>query len=76
MSASAIPSAILPAARIGRADTFILALHAHLPFVRKAGRWPFGEEWLYEAMAGTYLPLLGVFERLARDGVAMARLKG
>jgi 1,4-alpha-glucan branching enzyme len=69
VSASATPFDIRPAARIGRADTFVLALHAHLPFVRKAGRWPFGEEWLYEAMAGTYLPLLGVFERLARDGV-------
>ncbi len=56
-------------AGIRRADTFVLALHAHLPFVRKAGRWPFGEEWLYEAMAGTYLPLLGVFERLERDGI-------
>src|SRR5579864_9230154 len=53
-----------------RLGSFVLALHAHLPYVRKAGRWPFGEEWLYEAMAGTYLPLLGVFERLARDRVA------
>lgn len=48
----------------------MLALHAHLPYVRKAGQWPFGEEWLYEAIGGTYLPLLGVFERLERDGVA------
>ncbi|HEY5093606.1 MAG TPA: glycoside hydrolase family 57 protein [Candidatus Eremiobacteraceae bacterium] len=47
-----------------------MALHAHLPYVRKAGLWPFGEEWLYEAIGGTYLPLLGVFERLERDGVA------
>jgi 1,4-alpha-glucan branching enzyme len=53
-----------------RIGSFVLALHAHLPYVRKAGRWPFGEEWLFEAMAGTYLPLLGVFERLERDGVA------
>ncbi|HLJ83278.1 MAG TPA: 1,4-alpha-glucan branching protein domain-containing protein [Candidatus Eremiobacteraceae bacterium] len=70
MSAIPAPSIIRSSARTGRADTFVLALHAHLPFVRKAGRWPFGEEWLYEAMAGTYLPLLGVFERLAHDGVA------
>jgi 1,4-alpha-glucan branching enzyme len=53
-----------------RLGSFVLALHAHLPYVRKAGKWPFGEEWLYEAMAGTYLPLLGVFERLERDAVA------
>ena len=53
-----------------RVGSLVLALHAHLPYVRKAGRWPFGEEWLYEAIAGTYLPLLGVFERLERDAVA------
>ena len=68
-----IPGKASPDARradgTGHANTFVLALHAHLPFVRKAGRWPFGEEWLYEAMAGTYLPLLGVFERLQNDGV-------
>src|SRR4029077_1220292 len=63
-------AAARPAASNHRTASFILALHAHLPFVRKAGRWPFGEEWLYEAMAGTYLPLLGLFERLERDGVA------
>jgi 1,4-alpha-glucan branching enzyme len=70
-SSAASPSADAPpAASSRRIGSFILALHAHLPFVRKAGRWPFGEEWLYEAMAGSYLPLLGVFERLERDGIA------
>ena len=59
-----------PARATSRAGSFVLALHAHLPYVRKAGRWPFGEEWLFEAIAGTYLPLLGIFERLERDGVA------
>jgi 1,4-alpha-glucan branching enzyme len=38
--------------------TFILALHSHLPYCRGAGRWPHGEEWIHEAVLGTYLPLL------------------
>jgi 1,4-alpha-glucan branching enzyme len=69
-SAAAGSTAIRSAGSEARLGSFVLALHAHLPYVRKAGRWPFGEEWLYEAMAGTYLPLLGVFERLERDAVA------
>ncbi len=48
---------------------FALVLHAHLPYVRAHGMWPFGEETLYEAMAETYLPLLRVLERLHAEGV-------
>jgi len=48
---------------------FALVLHAHLPYVRAHGMWPFGEETLYEAMAETYLPLLRVLERLRAEGV-------
>lgn len=33
-------------------------LHSHLPYCRRAGRWPHGEEWLHEAASETYLPLL------------------
>jgi 1,4-alpha-glucan branching enzyme len=44
-------------------------LHSHLPYTRKAGMWPFGEENLYEAIAETYLPLLTVLERLAAEGL-------
>lgn len=46
-----------------------IVLHSHLPYYRKAGMWPFGEENLYEAIAETYLPLLTVLERLAADGL-------
>ncbi len=47
-----------------------LVLHAHLPFVRHPEHARFLEEdWLYEAITETYLPLLDVFERLHRDGV-------
>ncbi len=37
-----------------------LVLHSHMPYVEGFGTWPFGEEWLFEAMAASYLPLLDV----------------
>ena len=40
-----------------------LVLHTHMPYVEGFGTWPFGEEWLWEAMATSYLPLLDVLER-------------
>ncbi len=47
-----------------------LVLHAHLPFVRHPEHERFLEEdWLFEAITETYLPLLEVFERLEQDGV-------
>jgi 1,4-alpha-glucan branching enzyme len=45
-------------------------LHAHLPFVRHPEYERFLEEdWFYEALTETYLPLLDVFEGLARDAI-------
>ena len=40
-----------------------LVLHTHMPYVEGYGTWPFGEEWLWEAMATSYLPLLDVLDR-------------
>ncbi len=49
---------------------FALVLHAHLPFVRHPEYDHFLEEdWFFEAMTETYLPLLQGFEAMARDGV-------
>lgn len=49
---------------------FALVLHAHLPYVRHPEYEDFLEEdWFYEAVSETYIPLLNVFEGLARDGV-------
>ena len=49
---------------------FALVLHAHLPFVRHPELPRFMEEdWLFEAITETYLPLLDTFEGLDRDGV-------
>jgi 1,4-alpha-glucan branching enzyme len=33
-----------------------------MPYVEGFGTWPFGEEWLWEAMAGSYLPLLDLLD--------------
>jgi 1,4-alpha-glucan branching enzyme len=33
-----------------------------MPYVEGFGTWPFGEEWLFEAVATSYLPLLDVLE--------------
>jgi 1,4-alpha-glucan branching enzyme len=45
-------------------------MHAHLPYVIHHGTWPHGMEWLHEAAAETYLPLLRVLANLERDGIA------
>ncbi len=46
-------------------------LHAHLPYVVNHGTWPHGLEWLLEAAAETYLPLLRSLRNLQRDGIAL-----
>ncbi len=46
-----------------------LVLHGHLPWVLHHGRWPHGEDWLFEAASETWLPLLGVLERCAAEGL-------
>jgi 1,4-alpha-glucan branching enzyme len=33
-----------------------------MPYVEGFGTWPFGEEWLWEAIAGSYLPLLELLD--------------
>jgi 1,4-alpha-glucan branching enzyme len=39
-----------------------IVLHSHLPYVEGFGTWPFGEEWLWEAIATSYVPLLDVLQ--------------
>ena len=54
----------------GHQGSLALVLHAHLPFVRHPEHPDFLEEdWLYEAISETYLPLLLVFDKLTEDGV-------
>ena len=48
---------------------FALMLHCHIPYCRKSGVWPAGEEWLFEAMNETYIPLLQVLRGFQMDGL-------
>ncbi len=45
-----------------RPGELALVLHSHMPYVEGFGTWPFGEEWLWEAIATCYLPLLEVLD--------------
>lgn len=47
---------------------FTLVLHSHLPWLANHGRWPVGEEWLYQSWAASYQPVFAVLRRLAADG--------
>lgn len=47
-----------------------LMLHAHLPFIRHPEYQSFLEEdWFYEAIIETYIPLLQAFESLVQDDI-------
>ncbi|HEY2570102.1 MAG TPA: 1,4-alpha-glucan branching protein domain-containing protein [Solirubrobacteraceae bacterium] len=45
-----------------RDGALAIVLHTHMPYVEGFGTWPFGEEWLWEAIAGCYLPLLDLLD--------------
>ena len=45
-----------------RPGALALVLHSHMPYVEGFGTWPFGEEWLWEAVACVYLPLLDALD--------------
>ncbi len=49
-----------------------IVLHTHMPYVEGFGTWPFGEEWLWEAVASSYLPLLELLD--GEDGPAPVTL--
>ena len=53
----------MPALNGGReGGALAIVLHTHMPYVEGFGSWPFGEEWLWEAIAGCYLPLLDLLD--------------
>lgn len=47
---------------------FTLVLHSHLPWLAHHGRWPVGEEWLYQSWAASYLPVAEALRTLAAEG--------
>jgi 1,4-alpha-glucan branching enzyme len=65
------PNTRLPSATRGRgvprADETVgdlaIVLHSHMPYVEGFGTYPFGEEWLFDAVIRSYLPVL----EIARD---------
>ncbi|HTB49360.1 MAG TPA: 1,4-alpha-glucan branching protein domain-containing protein [Solirubrobacteraceae bacterium] len=48
--------------RSSGAGELAIVLHTHMPYVEGFGTWPFGEEWLWEAISGSYLPLLDLLD--------------
>ena len=40
-----------------------VVLHSHMPYVEGFGTFPFGEEWLFDAWAGSWLPVLATADR-------------
>ncbi len=54
---------------MSKKGAFTFVLHSHLPYARQAGMWPHGEEWIHEAIAETYVPLLNALCDLEDEGV-------
>jgi len=51
---------------------FALVLHGHIPWCKKSGTWPAGEEWLFEAMLESYIPMLNVLRELKEKSIKTA----
>lgn len=47
----------------GEVGDLAIVLHSHMPYVEGFGTYPFGEEWLFDAVVRSHLPVLDV----ARD---------
>ncbi len=66
----------------GRVGDLAVVLHSHMPYVEGFGTYPFGEEWLFDAVIRSYVPLLDLADgmtftvtpvladQLEADGVA------
>ena len=51
--------------RVGR---LAIVLHSHLPWLLGHGAWPVGEEWLRQAWAHAYLPVVSLLRERAERG--------
>ena len=54
---------------MAKRGAFTFVLHSHLPYARNAGMWPHGEEWIHEAIADTYIPILDSLNDLVDEGI-------
>jgi 1,4-alpha-glucan branching enzyme len=43
-----------------RIGDIAIVLHSHMPYVEGFGTYPFGEEWLFDAVLRSYLPVLEI----------------
>ena len=41
-----------------------IVLHSHMPYVEGFGTYPFGEEWLFDAVCRSYVPVMDVADGL------------
>jgi 1,4-alpha-glucan branching enzyme len=46
------------------AGDLAVVLHSHMPYVEGFGTYPFGEEWLFDGILRSYLPVLDVARKL------------
>jgi len=49
--------------------SFSFVLHSHLPYVLSHGGWPHGTDWLNEAAAETYIPILNLLNECMDEGL-------
>ncbi|MGE5480384.1 MAG: 1,4-alpha-glucan branching protein domain-containing protein [Chloroflexota bacterium] len=49
---------------------YVLILHTHLPWALNHGAWPHGSDWVCEAVAECYIPLINMFNRLLSEGIS------
>lgn len=49
--------------------SLVLILHTHLPYVLHHGKWPHGSDWLSEAAAECYIPILNECWDLVEEGI-------
>jgi 1,4-alpha-glucan branching enzyme len=51
---------------------FGLVLHGHMPWCKKSGVWPAGEQWYTEAALETYIPMLNILRDLKEKRIKTA----
>lgn len=47
----------------------LFVLHSHLPWALNHGKWPHGEEWVFEAVAESYIPILDMMFSLKAHNI-------
>ncbi len=48
-----------------------IVLHSHLPFVLSHGRWPHGADWIFEAAAETYIPIIQILHKAESENIPL-----